>query len=241
MTKRDQKTAGELPRESHQGPDFWKRESSRIKAQKEREAELIQIESPILEDLRKVGLNVDSVDDLLRLRWDTHASGKEITQILLRWIPVVSDLMVREMLVRALGGIKGSFDGRPLIDLFETTQSETRRWVIANTLSLTRPTGVAEWLTKAVVNRSFGKSREMLLVAAARLLPREVANPLLASVFDEFPGHTAMALAKCGGEQELRLLREKRDSAESWVRKEIDKAIRAIEKNLARAPGRVPE
>jgi hypothetical protein len=70
----------------------------------------------------------------------------------------------------------------------------------------------------------------MLLLALARIAPRDVANPVLLRHLDEMPGHVALGLAESGGMAEAEALRHKATREKGWVRKELQRAIRRIEK-----------
>jgi len=69
----------------------------------------------------------------------------------------------------------------------------------------------------------------MLALAVARHAPRDQALSALENVFDELPGHAAIALAEIGGPEQAALLRTKLEQATGWVADEIRKAMRKIE------------
>lgn len=91
---------------------------------------------------------------------------------------------------------------------------------------------ITDWLIGVVQDPAYGNARQMLCLAVARLASEPMANDVLVSIFDQLPGHVAMALAKSGGRRELKLLREMRTKYKGWIRKGIDKAVRAIAKRL---------
>jgi hypothetical protein len=68
----------------------------------------------------------------------------------------------------------------------------------------------------------------MLALAVARTSSPAEANRALAGLLDEIPGHAAIALAECGGPKELALLKAKASKTKGWVKKECEKAVRAI-------------
>ena len=232
MKKTRNPTAQELLARLRQDREFLANEERRAKKKALREAKHHDIERPVLADLESLGIKVPSIHDLVR---DYAPLEPEVSNLLLRWIPLIKNESVKEQLVRALAASAEPFDGRPLIDALENTQSEELRWAIANTIAEGRPYGVADWLMSVVPDPSYGKAREMLLLAIARLVLNRQANDVLLDVFDQLPGHAAIALAESGDLRELEALKEKRDKYNGWVREEIDRAIDSIARRLNRA------
>ena len=70
----------------------------------------------------------------------------------------------------------------------------------------------------------------MLALALGRCAPPVTSLPALRRVLAEIPGHVAMALAEVGTREDAALLREQLPASKGWVRREIEKAIRRIEK-----------
>lgn len=224
-------TAGELMARLEKDPEYQARMAAEEKEMAEKKAKLRELQKPVFEDLQRIGVVASSLPDLIH---KYAPLPKEIVQILLKWVPVAEDEDIQEWLVRALAGTRVKYDGSALIELFEKTQSETLRWVIANTLESARPLNVTEWVIDAVMNPSYGDAREMLALAVARLAPKEIANERLIAIFDEFPGHAAAGLAKTGGKRELEFLEAHREGTKGWVKREINKAIKSINKRLER-------
>lgn len=229
MTKTTNLTSQELLARLSQDPEFLANEERRAKERVLREAQHREIEKPVLQNLESLGLKVSSIADLVR---DYAPLGPEVTGPLLSWIPRIENESVNEGLVRALAAAAEPFDGHALIEAFEKTQSEEFRWAIANTMAEGRPYGVADWLMEVVPDPSYGKAREMLVLALARLVVSRRANDVLLAVFDQLPGHAAAGLAEAGGLRELKVLRDMREKYKGWVKKEIDRAIRSITKRL---------
>jgi hypothetical protein len=97
-------------------------------------------------------------------------------------------------------------------------------------LAEAQPIGLESWLAQAIGNPAYGKAREMLALAVARHVPREEAIPILLDVLEDLPGHVAMALGKIGDVRVLEALESQRAVTSGWTRKEIDKAMRSIER-----------
>ena len=103
---------------------------------------------------------------------------------------------------------------------------------IANTIAEARPKGITDWLLSVVKDPAYGDARQMLTLAVARIASPQIANETLISIYDQLPGHVALALAESGGERELKFLEDKRDRSKGWVRREIEKAVKTIIKRL---------
>jgi hypothetical protein len=227
MTKKAWVSAKELMAQLQQDPEYQKQAAERERAHEERVRQRQAASDAVERALRNAGYDIDVLEDLA-------PRYAPITQpaigILLSWLPRVQDKMVREMMVRALAATTESFDGWPLALAFEESRSESFRWAIGSTMALAHPTGLAEWVVRAVADPASGKARETLAVATARLAPPEVAIRTLAPLLEELPVSVAQAFAQCGGSAEAALLEARRERAQGWQRKEIDKAIRAIRK-----------
>lgn len=229
MSKNNWMSAAELMAQLQQDPNYLAQQAERERARSKREAIIKSEVAPILEDLRNVGVAVHEWADL-----STHflpLPGAAI-RVLLSWLPRVSLDSVKEMVARALAGTLEPYDGSALVHAFEATGSDVVRWAVANTMAVSNPEGIGDWIVRAVTTPSFGKAREMLAIAVARLAPPTEANRVLIPLLAEFPGHAAQGLALSGGLNELVALESMRSTTKGWHRKEITKAIKAIQNRL---------
>jgi len=222
-------TAAELLARLSRDPEYRDREARQAREEALNVARSQKLAAPILRDLSAIGVTPSSLD---RLAHEYAPLSDDVVKVLLNWIPRATDPDIQESLIRPLGATGVSFNGEPLIEAFENTRSEGLRWAIANTIAEARPMGITDWLLGAVQDPAYGDDRQMLALAVARLASPKIANDVLTSIFDQLPGHVAMALAESGGTRELKLLREKRKQHKGWIRKEIDKAVRTIAKRL---------
>jgi hypothetical protein len=229
--KKRRVTAEELLAELESNADYQERMQGRDAAAARAEADFRRGERPLLEALRQSGVDVDSI---LELAARYRRIPRHIVELLLHWLPKLENERVQEWVVRTLANVTEPFDGHGLVEAFEKSQNVCFRWAIANTIAEARPTGVSEWLPRAITNRRYGQAREMLIVALARVVPRETAVPLLLSLFDDFPGHVAEALAEVGGPRELEFLQAAMSNTKGWARKAIARAMRRIETRCRR-------
>lgn len=229
MARRKPITAGELLNELRQNPEYRRKQEQQARETALNIAKFHRLAAPILHELRAVGVEPSSLD---KLAHEYAPLSGDVVKILLKWIPRATDPNLQEVLIRPLGATGVSFDGRPLAEAFEAAESSALRWAIANTIAEARPTGITDWVLSTVQDPQYGNARQMLTLAVARLAPPQIANDILLSIYDQLPGHVALALRESGGRRELEFLREKRNSSKGWIRKEIDKAVRAIAKRL---------
>lgn len=227
MSEKAKKTAAELMAELGSDLEYRRSQAEREKAREETHAEYASLEAPILERLQAVGAEAESLPDLVA----RHAPLRpEIVQILLEALARASNERLQDAIVRALGAAQEPFPGDELMRLFDATSSDGLRWSIANTLAEARPAIDERWLIERLTNPRQGKAREMLALALARIAPPQTAIPVLRDLVKDLPGHVAMALAEVGGPAEADLLRDQLPAAKTWLRKEIEKAIRKIER-----------
>jgi hypothetical protein len=235
MTKRSWATAAELMVELQQDAEYQSQQAERDRLHQDRVEKARVASEPIVCDLRQAGFAIDAIEELA-FRY-APIPGPAI-RILLSWLPRVQDERVEEMIVRALAATTEAFDGVPLACAFEATRSEALRWAIGNTLAVANTTGLGDWVLRSVADPASGKARETLAIAAARLAPAEAANRTLAPLLKEFPASVTQAFSVSGGSAELALLEAQAECSKGWQKKEIAKAIRAIQKRIAAQPCR---
>jgi HEAT repeat protein len=225
VTKNRKLTAAEFAAELEKDPAY----QAKLAKQRERASQIEATERLVLNELAAVGFSVDSLADL---RLHHLPLPPEIVSVLLTWLPRLEEPAVQEAIARDLAQVQEPFDVTPLLELFERTASESVRWAIANTIAELRPLDSRDWVIRALERRDFGRSREMLPLALARIAPSNVANRVLRAHLDEMPGHVALGLAESGGPEELEVLRQKAQDSKGWVRKELQRAIKKIEKRV---------
>ena len=220
-------TAAELMEQLQSDPAYQvkmkQQRQAQIDANKQYQADV----APILHELGELGIDTD-LYDLAQY----HAPlSEEIVQLLLKWLPKTEDDRVLEGIVRSLGVPEIPYDGTALIEAFEQTDSDTLRWVIANTIAEAQPANVGDWLTDAVQKSSYGKAREMLILAVARIIDSQSAISVLKQYANEFPGFVAKAFSECGDRSLINFLDDLKSDSNSWEQKEIARAITILSKS----------
>ena len=202
---------------------------SKLAAQRDRADAVRATEALIMRDVEAVGHSATSLADLRRRLLPLPP---EVVQVLAGWLQRTSDATVQEEIVRSLASVEESFDVSPLLTLFERAESESLRWAIANTVAELRPLDARSWVIESLGRRDLGRAREMLPLALARIAPPNVANHVLVEYLAEMPGHVALALAESGGAAERQQLEDQLPTAKKWEKREIQRAIKAIQRRL---------
>jgi hypothetical protein len=219
-------TAGELAAQLRQDPEY----TAKVDKQARRTGDIVAAEKAATKYLENRGYPASSLSDLVNRYAPIQG---ELAAALVELLGTVKHPNVIESIVRALGATRYDLDPRPLIELFESSGSESLRWAIGNTIAEARPRGVGPWVLKALSNSTYGKSREMLALAAARTNPPDQANPVLLRLLDELPGHAALGLAESGTSSELPALERAYMSATGWEREQIGRTMAIIRRRTA--------
>jgi len=222
-------TAKDLVQQLQADPESRRRSGEREDRRALQDAQFRVVTEGLRERLAALGYPIDSLG---KLAAEYAPLPETVTGVLLEALPLVRNISVEDVVVRALAAASAPFDGTPLIRLFEQTASESLRGSIANTLALGRPLGVSDWILRALRTPAYGKAREMLALAAARLAPAAEANRVLVELLDQLPGHAALGLEESGGIAELQALQARSASTTGWVRKALDRATKLIERRL---------
>lgn len=181
----------------------------------------------VINSLREVGVQVNDVYEFVN-----GATPRKAIPILVQLLPLLDDNTIKEGVIRALGdkAARGAA-ARPLI-------AELKRlggtkpllgWAIANSLAQVVELSDFEELRSLVGNASFGKAREMLVLAMARTKHPNAAAELAKLAGDEaLTGHVVMAAGELGASQLRPFVEQQLDSRTPWVRKEAQKALRRL-------------
>jgi hypothetical protein len=139
------KTAAELMTELRADPAFRQRELEADLKRAHREQEYSNLLQPILSELQRRGFKGASLEEVLRAFAPLPTDAVEV---LLSGFSAIDNVRVKESLVRALGAAKDSFDGQTLVACFQRTDDEALKWAILNTIALTSPESIDDWLAK---------------------------------------------------------------------------------------------
>lgn len=216
-------------------------------------------EAPILAELAQLGFQLEWVSDLYsKLRSSVFDTDEKVLQVervedlyrkpidyraaipvLLKWLPLVSNLDVKETLVRALT-VKWAkpVAARPLIEEFRKapeTEELGLKWAIGNALSEVVDASVFDDIVELVRDRRHGRAREMLAVALGNMKEPRAVDVLIELLDDEeVAGHALWALRKLAPPEARSAIERFVDHPETWVRNEARRALAKIDKKLAK-------
>lgn len=143
MTKKRGITAAELMSQLQNDAQFQEREAQREARRHDRKQLHLRLFAPLLAELRTLGYEGESLETMLPAYCPLP---DDFVTTLLAFLPKESEARVCEQVVRALGAATNPFDGRPLVQCFESTNDESLKWAIVNTIALTRPRSIDNWL-----------------------------------------------------------------------------------------------
>lgn len=189
--------------------------------------------SPVLAELSQAGFEIEWVSELYTKGLDY----RKAIPILVRWLPIVENLDVKESIVRALSvpWSKGTTASRQLVEEFRKLGPELNlglKWAISNALSIVADDSILNEIISLVKDESHGKAREMLVVALGNMKSHDAVDFLIELLKnEELAGYAIMALGK------LKALKARSDIARflvhpnAWIRRETKKALARIDKN----------
>lgn len=187
--------------------------------------------APVLADLAEAGFHVESVGELYNKRLDY----KSAIPILLKWLPLIGNLDVKEAIVRALTVPWAKPIAAPaLLAEFHELMSEpdiSIKWAIANALEVVADDNSYDEIVKLVRNPLNGSAREMLALALGKMKNPDAQNVLIDLLEDEeVAGHAIMALGKLRSVKAYNAIEKFLTYPRTWVRNEAKKALARIEK-----------
>jgi hypothetical protein len=187
---------------------------------------------PVLADLSQAGLDVEWISDL----YNKHLDYRRAIPILLRWLPRVENPAVKEAIVRALSVPWARRTEAPvlLVEEFRRSKSDFGlNWAIGNALSVVADEHVLNDIVGLIRDKTYGKAREMLVVALGNMKSPDVKYTLIELLDDEdLAGYAIMALGKLKCKEARSTIERFRTHPKSWVRREAKKALVRIDKTI---------
>jgi hypothetical protein len=232
MTKEKKElSAVELMAQLQRDPAYQAREQKKEQARRARIAVNMEAAAPIVRELVGAGFPVLTVADLHNKRLDYPAA----IPILLAWLPRVTNLDVKQDVVRCLSvPYARPQAARPLIDEFRRAEGDVQaglRWVIGNALEVVGNDAVVEDMIELAEDRRYGKAREMLVAGLGNMTDPCVVPVLFDLLKDaEVSGHAIMALGKLTPLAARSHVEPFLKHPNAWVRKEAAKTIERIDK-----------
>jgi HEAT repeat protein len=188
---------------------------------------------PVLADLSLAGFDVDWIEDL----YNKRLHYQRAIPILLRWLPRVENPAIKEAIVRALSVPWARRTEAPvlLVEEFRKSKSDFGlNWAIGNALSVVADDNVLDDIVSLIWDKTYGKAREMLVVALGNMKSPDVKYTLIKLLDDEdLAGYAIMALGKLKCKEARPAIERFRTHPKSWVRREAKKALARIDKTIA--------
>jgi HEAT repeat protein len=187
--------------------------------------------APVLAELAAAGFNLEWVTDL----YSKKLNYKSVIPILLKWLPQIENLDVKEDIVRALSVPWAKSIAAPLlVTEFRKMENESNtgiKWAIANALSVVADDHVFTEIVEFVMDRRHGKAREMLALSLGNMNDPRAQDVLIGLLDDEdVVGHAIIALGKLKSVKARREIERFTTASKTWVRKEAKKALAKIDK-----------
>jgi HEAT repeat protein len=183
--------------------------------------------APVLADLAQAGFSLDWIDELFNKKLDYEAA----IPILLRWLPQMDNLDVKEDIVRALSVRWAKPVAAPaLIEEYRCAHDRSLKWAIANALSVVADDSVIDQLIELVQDKRHGKAREMLAVALGNMKDLRAVDVLIELLEDdEMAGHALVALRKLKAKKARPHIERFLNHQKTWVRNEAKRALAKID------------
>ncbi len=178
----------------------------------------------------KIGIVLTDAYDLLH----SPKQGHQTIQVLLDLLDEdLQDEKIREGIVRALATPKArGLAGPALIRELQRTPktSFALLWAIGNTMEVVIDPTCLRPVLSIVSDRSFGKAREMFVLALAKLRSEEAEQELIALLDDEeVVVHAVMALGKLKAKRAAMKINNLLTHPRPLVRREAQKALKRID------------
>jgi hypothetical protein len=187
--------------------------------------------SDVLSQLQALGLDIMSLSDA-----PSQKSKLDFRMLeFLIGAMADSDERAKDVIVRLLGSPKGGCAAaEALMREFRLEFNETRKWIIADSVALTRCTqSILDDLFAAIVDESNGKAREMLVVALGRSHDEKVEPFLIHLTQDDMlRGYAAKALADHPTPLARQALAAMTNDPVGWIRRAAKTSLAKVERDL---------
>jgi HEAT repeat protein len=212
-------TARELLKERAQDP-VYKAQMEELEKQRTAAAEEYNAAAaPLTAELLSAGFSVESLDALAR-----SDKYRDAFPILVKWLPKITDLRVKESIVRALSvSWAKPYAVKALIAEFRKTPDSANRglkWAIGNALEVLAGDEIFEDIVKLVQDKRHGIARQMLVMALGKMKNPNAVDVLIGLLGDDdVVGHALSSLKKLNAKRAYTHIIRLTNHPNSWVRK----------------------
>lgn len=225
----------ELKRLEHRFRELYKKDNKTLEEIDEKESLRIRLEKayredeqPLINDLDKVGIKVNSCWDLV----NSKSSYKKAIPILLEHLPKPYHIKNKEGIVRALAvkEAKG-IACRGILDEYQKSMGEGAlyRWAFGNTIETIITKDYLEDVLNIVQNKENRSSREMFVMALGKIKSLQAEEVLMGLLEDEeVVLHAIFALGKLRSQKSKAEIEKRMTHKNKFVRAEAKKALKKI-------------
>ncbi len=183
--------------------------------------------SKLLLKINKLGYSMTNSNDIMRI----GKNDKVLIPILIKRLQETSNIVEKDLIVRALG-VKGYSEASDaLLDEFEDSDHMLYKWAIGNSISIIQDKSTKDRLVKIISDNKHGTARQMMIVALGKMKIEE-AIPTLINLLEDNQevGHVICALGYYEKPELMKYFKAYLNHDKTWVRNEAKKAIKKIEK-----------
>lgn len=126
----------------------------------------------LLEELAKLGFPLEAVGEL----YNKDMAYREIVGVLASWLPKISNIIVREDIVRALSVKWAKKYGQALVEEFRRSDGfaeDALQWAAGSALEVVASKTIADEMIAIAQDKRYGKSREMVTWGMRKLKGRD--------------------------------------------------------------------
>jgi HEAT repeats len=222
-------TAGEWLKQREQDPRYRERLRTLEEQKVFASEEFKEAAAPLTTELASAGYEISSLSDLAQSN-----QYKGAIPILIKWLPKVTNVRVKETIVRDLSvpWAKGLAEAALLAEFGAASDSENLglKWAISNALEVLATDKIFDDLVELIRGKRHGTARQMLVMALGKMKNPKAVNILLGLLDDEeVVGHAVIALRKLNAVEARPYLLPLLKHPKVWVRREAAKALRKID------------
>ncbi|NVJ59338.1 MAG: hypothetical protein HWE27_03055 [Gammaproteobacteria bacterium] len=215
-----------LQKKLKQQQSLRKQKEARKEIKKEAYLELQEESKEFLQELKSFGLELDSIADLESLS-DNYdfAIPVLLSNLNKNYSNRLLAIIIRALTIPAAEGIAN----QKLLEMFKTVENDKLRWIIGNALATVASENDIEQLLDILTEPSYGKARNMLVHAVARLQKTEAVPTLVDCLNDnDLVAQSAIALGNLkatGAKKALKKIRHE----DSGVMNQVNDALKKID------------
>jgi hypothetical protein len=191
-----------------------------------------QQDKVVVEALRKIGMRVESVYDLV----NTRASYPQAIPVLVECLRIVREPVIKQGIVKALTCKEArGVSERVLLDEFRKLPASTPhgpehtlKWTIGNAFSVIGSDAAVDDLISIATDKRHGTTRQMFVVALGKMRKqRDRVVRVLVGLLgdDDVAGHALVALGKLRAKEAEEAIRSMTTHPKEWVREEAEKVL----------------